>query len=155
MEDPAPARWRASPWLPAAAAYALALAARAWLLDAPVYGDEAAHFYVARHLGASPANLVPDLGVPQWLFWQRPLFSLLLWPGAALSFEGYRIWHILLSSLLAPLAMAVVAQAGGRRVPQWTAGVAAALLPGLVGWGVRVFPDSLMATLFLGAVWLH
>ncbi|HEX2065325.1 MAG TPA: hypothetical protein VHI93_00795, partial [Candidatus Thermoplasmatota archaeon] len=100
-------------------------------------------------------NLVPDLGVPQWLFWQRPLFSLLLWPGAAISFEGYRVWHILLSSLLAPLALAVVAQAGGRRVAQWATGVAVALLPGLVGWGVRVFPDSLMAVLFLCAVWLH
>jgi hypothetical protein len=149
---------RVRPWLPYVAAYALALAVRAWFLGTPVYGDEAAHFYVSRHLGMSPHAphvLYPETDATHWLFWQRPLFSLLLWPGAAVSFQGYRVWHALLSSLLAPLAMALVAQAGGDRWARAGVGVAVAVLPGIVGWGIRAFPDSLMAALFVAGVLLH
>lgn len=129
-------------------AYAAALVARLTLLDVHPYGDEAHHYYIAREFGATPANLVGG-GDLHWLFWWRPLFSLLLSPGAQLSFEGFRLGYILLTASLAPLAYLLVRSRG---LHIWAASFGALLVglhPFLVLWGVRAFPDELMAVFYV------
>ncbi|HUR63245.1 MAG TPA: hypothetical protein VM241_02070 [Candidatus Thermoplasmatota archaeon] len=145
----------AADWGLAVGAYAAALLVRALIVHAHPYTAEAAHFVLARDLWATnPAVAGLDGTHPEWgwLFWQRPLFSLLLWPGAAVSFTGYRVLHVLVASLLPALGALLLRHLG---VPRWLAGGAAAvaiLHPLFVPWNVLVLPDSLMAVLFLGAL---
>ncbi|MEA3202727.1 MAG: hypothetical protein QOI63_393 [Thermoplasmata archaeon] len=142
-------------WGLALGAYLAALLVRALLVDAHPYTAEAAHFVLARDLWhASPPVAGLDGTRPEWgwLFWQRPLFSLLLWPGAAISFTAYRVLHILVSSLLPALGVVLLRHLA---VPRWLAGAAAAVVclhPTLVTWNVLVLPDSLMAVLFLAGL---
>jgi hypothetical protein len=145
----APGRW--TPWLPLAGLYVAALAVRSLLVGAQPNGDEAAHYYVARTFGGYPAGLEPAM--PEFtraLFWQRPLFSLLLAP-FAWSFGAYQAAHAALASLLPVLAVLLARRAGAGRLA-WAAGLLLAFHPTLVLWGVRVFPDSLMAVLALGGI---
>lgn len=134
--------------------YAVALAARLALVGVRPYGDEAHHYYIARHFGDGPHNIHGMLD-NHWLFWWRPLFSLLLSPGAQFGFTGFRVGYILLSAALAPLLMAWLRARGVRTPASVAAGAVAALHPFLLVWGVRAFPDELMATLFVGglALW--
>jgi 4-amino-4-deoxy-L-arabinose transferase-like glycosyltransferase len=87
-----------------------------------------------------------------WQFWQRPLFSLLLTPGAIISFDAYRLEHLLLASLLAPLAVVLLRDVGTRRVPSHAAGLIVALHPVFVNWGTYGMPDSLMVLWFGSAI---
>lgn len=147
---------RSLPW-PAVLAglYAVAVAARLALLDGPLFGDESAHYAVARGWGRDPSNVSPEYGLNEALWWQRPLFSLLLAPGAAAGLLAYRIEHALLAALL-PVAVAeVVRKAGARPLLAAGAGLAVALHPTFVLWGARAFPDSLMAVLALLALRAH
>lgn len=150
-----------SPWRTdaavAAALAAVAFAARWRLAAAPVYGDEAAHFAMARRLGASGSIRFFDGG--SWslvhLVAGRPLFALLHVPGAWFGFEGFRALGIAFSSLL-PAAVFVLARRLGAR--PWVAagaGLAVALHPSFVAWGARVFPDSLMALLAVAGLAAH
>ncbi|MEK6985001.1 MAG: hypothetical protein AABX89_01290 [Candidatus Thermoplasmatota archaeon] len=142
---------RAQHWrtvAPLLALYAVALAIRLWVAGGQPYGDEAAHYYVARHLGAGPTNVFPPQEM-EFLFWQRPFFSLLLWPGAQFGFEAYRLQGHLVSALL-PVLVALLVRSGGGRVG-WSiaTGLVAAAWPPVVLWSVRVFPDPLLAALVL------
>jgi hypothetical protein len=147
-----------APWLRAHAAelalFALAWALRLVPLGSDPYGDEAAHYYVARHFGAAPANITPPEDIA-YLFWQRPLFSLLLGPGAQVSFAAYRILHAAVAALLPVLVAGLLGRLGVRRPLACGAGLAVAVTPTFVLWGSRAFPDSLMAALALAGIWAY
>ncbi len=149
-------RARLRPWIAPVALYAAAFLARAFFLGSAPYGDEAHHYFIARGFGTPPPNLLEGQDT-HWLFWWRPLFSLLLAAGAHISFTAFRLDYILLSSLLAPGLYLWVRARGGGRWAGGAAGLVAALHPFFVIWGVRAFPDELMAALFvLGLVaWEH
>lgn len=154
--SPAGRVWRRWAWPAAlAAVWALAAALRLALLDGPLYGDESAHYAVARGWGDDPDNVTPAYALNEALWWQRPLFSVLLWPGAALGLAAYRVEHALLAALLPVLAAEVARKAGAGPVLALGAGLALAVHPDLVLWGSRVFPDSIMAALVLGGIRAH
>lgn len=138
------------------ALWAFAFAVRWPLHDAHPYTAEAAHYVVARRLWLETpagANLYNDLqGDLSFLFWQRPLFSLLLAPGAWVSFGAYRALHIGVSSLVPVLAVALLRSLGVRPWLAWPVGAVLAVHPMIVPWGVLVLPDSLMATLVLAGL---
>ncbi len=133
------------------ALYAAALAARLWLLDARPYGDEAHHYFVAREFGALPPTLVDGQPI-RWLFWWRLMFSVLLVPGAQVSFTAFRVDYMLLTSLLPLVVWWWLRARGVRPVAAAGAGLVAALHPFFVVWGVRAFPDELMAVGYVGAL---
>jgi hypothetical protein len=137
------------------ALFLTAAAVRVALAGLPPYGDEAAHYFVSRHLGQVPANVQPPADVTDWLFWQRPAFSLLLWPGAQFGFEGYRVWNGLLVALLPVLVFTLARQAGAGRSSAAVVGAIAVVHPSVVLWSVRVFPDALMASIVLCGLGLH
>lgn len=133
------------------------------MLRSPLYGDEAAYYYLASTFGGSPTN-VHNVNIEGWLapyfvtmdldgvFWQRPLFPLLLAPGALISVEAFRIVHIAYASLLAPTAYVLL-----RRVQPlpWIAigvGLTTAFNPTLASWGAVAFPDTLMTVALAIAV---
>lgn len=122
-----------------------------WNLNAPLYGDEAIHYYVAKHLWAHPTNVFPEFTYSSALFYQRPMFSILLHPGTWFGVEGYRVWHILLGATSVPLAWFLVRPKG----LLWAtlAALGLTVQPIMVLWGVITFPDALMTSLILGA-WL-
>src|SRR5687767_12838000 len=71
-----------------------------------LFGDEAWHYFASRHFG-QPQGAITEIGASQperlgRLVWWRPLFVLALAPAAALSFEAWRLLHLLLVSALAP-----------------------------------------------------
>jgi hypothetical protein len=135
----------------------LALALRASLLRAVPYGDEAAHFTEARSLGLFDLHVAwmgPD--VPFGLLplvAGRPMFALLHAPGALAGFTGFRALGILYAALLPAVLYGLLRSLGCRRALAGAAGAAVAVLPVFVVWGSRVFPDSLMALLFLAGLW--
>lgn len=135
--------------------FAAAAALRLWLVGSPLYGDEAAHYHIARHLGAAPANVHHADLLPSHLFPARPAFFLLLSPGAQFGFTGFRIEAALLSSLLPVLAWALLRQMGARPAVAASAGAVVALHPWMAVWGTRGFPDSLMAVFLLAGLLAH
>jgi hypothetical protein len=137
------------------ALFALAAALRLAFLEGPFFGEEAIHYAVARHWGADPANVFPPYSLNQALWWQRPVFSLLLAPGAAAGLVAYRVEHALVASLLPPLAVLVARKAGVRPWLAYGAGVAIAAHPAFVLWGARAFPDTAMAVFVLGGLLAH
>jgi hypothetical protein len=137
--------------------WASAFALRLTLLRAHPYGDEAAHFYIARHLATPPDNIhyvypdFPFLFMPvESVFAQRPVFFLLLAPGALLGFEGFRVLHMALASLLPSVGVLLAQSWGARRWLAYAAGVALVIHPVFVTFGALVFSDTL-ATLLLAA----
>lgn len=143
--------WVRADWLVPLALYALAVALRLMLVDVRPYGDEAHHYYIAREFGATPANLLGGSDT-RWLFWWRPLFSILLLPGAQVSFKGFRVGYVLLVSALAPALWWWLRARGVRPVASAAAGAVLAAHPYFVLWGVRAFPDELMATAFVAGL---
>lgn len=138
-------------WLVPLALYAVAVGLRLLLLDVRPFGDEAHHYFIAREFGQPPANLV-EASDTRWLFWWRPLFSILLVPGAMVSFTAFRLGHIVLASLAAPAMWWWLRGRGVRPVASAAAGAVLAAHPYFVLWGVRAFPDGLMAAAFLGGL---
>jgi hypothetical protein len=146
--------WRRG-WTVPALLFAAGAALRLWLAGSPIYGDEAAHYYIARHLGATAANVAHADQLPGQLFAARPAFFLLLAPGAQFGFTGFRVEHALLSALLPVLAWALLRQLGARPLAAASAGAILAFHPWMVAWGSRVFPDSLMAVFALAGLLAH
>lgn len=153
MERPWRGNWRA--WAVPALLFVAAAALRLWLVGMPLYGDEAAHYYVARHLGTPPPNVYHADLLPTQLLAARPAFFLLLAPGAQLGFIAFRVENALLGAAIPVLAWALLRQLGARQGVAATAGALLALHPWMAVWGVRVFPDSLMAALVLAGLLLH
>ncbi|MEK6975988.1 MAG: hypothetical protein AABY18_06570 [Candidatus Thermoplasmatota archaeon] len=145
---------RVPAWVAPASLYLVAVAARLSLAWTRPFGDEAHHYYIARHFGHGPTNVLGMLD-NEWLFWWRPLFSLLLSPGAQFGFTGFRVGYVLLAAVLAPALWSWLRGRGVSPVASATAGGLAALHPFLVVWGVRAFPDGLMVAVFVAglAVW--
>lgn len=137
-----------APWVTPLGLFAIAAAARLAFLMARPYGDEAHHYYIARHFGDGPHNIL-QMADNHWLFWWRPMFSLLLSPGAQFGFTGFRIGYMLLAAGLAPALWWWLRGRGVSQTASTMAGVVAALHPFLLLWGVRAFPDGLMATLYV------
>jgi hypothetical protein len=141
----------------AAVLAALAFAARWPLLGAPVYGDEAVHYAMARRLGGSGGISFFEGG--PWtlahLVAGRPLFALLHAPGAWFGFEGFRVLGAAFSALLPAAAYVLARRLGARPWLAAGAGAAVALHPSLVVWGARVFPDSLMAVFVVAGLAAH
>lgn len=138
-------------WVAPLVLYLVALGVRLLLLHVRPYGDEAHHYFIARENGAPPPNLV-DAADTHWLFWWRPLFSILLKPGAAVSFTGFRVGYMLQASLVAPALWMWLRARGVRHVAAACAGAVVAVHPYFVLWGVRAFPDELMAAYFVLAL---
>ncbi len=138
--------------------YLVALAAHAYVASAAPYGDEAFHYAAATRLWESGSNaylFYSDEPLDfNLLFWQRPVFFLLLAPAAAISFEAFRNFHAVLVSTLPVVIVGLARQFGVGRVLAGSVGIAAALNPSLIVWTTRVFPDGLAATLALTAVFL-
>lgn len=141
----------------AAVLWVAAVITRWRIIDAGAIWDEPAHFLLARGLWTAEPGWRSihevDLSV-NWMFWQRPMFSLLLWPGAAISFEAYRGLHILIASLAPALTWLLLRRFG---VEAWLALPAALVLvlhPMFVIWGMYVLPDSLMLVLTLAGLHL-
>jgi hypothetical protein len=133
----------------AAAAFAL----RSPLLDDAPYGDESGHYMMARTLGVFGDDL-PVVGTGATLELSRlvvarPVFALAFAPFAWLGFAGFRFAGVAAAALVAPALFAAVRSWGGQRAVAAVAGGVYALHPYLVAWQSKVFPDSLMALLFL------
>lgn len=144
-------RGRVPGWVAPLALYAAALAVRLVFLDTRPYGDETHHFYIARGFGAPPDNvyLQPDT---RWLFWWRPMFSFLLSAGAQFGFTGFRLGYMLLVAGLAPAVWWWLRGRGVRQPFALGAGLLVVGHPVLVLWGIRAFPDELMATFYVLAL---
>lgn len=140
----------------AGALFLLAFAARLALLHAAPYGDEAAHYTEARSLGGNLNVFWMGPDVPFTLgalVAGRPLFALLHAPGTWLGFEGFRTLGLSYAALLAPVLYGLLRSLRCHLAIAASAGAAVALLPAFVVWGSRVFPDSLMALLFVAGLW--
>lgn len=135
-------------WVAPAGLFALAAAVRLAFVGTRPYGDEAHHYFVARFFGEGPANLYPP-AEHEWLFWWRPLFSLLLSPGAQFGFTGFRVGYMLLAAGIAPVVWWWLRGRGVSRTASILAGIVAALHPFLLVWGVRAFPDGLMVVFYV------
>lgn len=133
----------------------LALALRLALLKAAPYGDEAGHYAISRTLGVWGDNIDVIGGKPldlsPWVA-GRPAFALLYAPGAWLGFTAFRLEGIVVASLLPALGYAWLRNNEASRATASAAGLVLAVHPAMVVWGARVFPDSLMAALFLGGL---
>jgi hypothetical protein len=142
-----------SDWVALAVVYAVAVAVRWSIVESHPYTAEAAHYVVAQRLWMPIPGGITSYNDWQvdfsFLFWQRPMFSLLLAPGAWMGFTAYRVEHLALSCLLPVLSVVLLRTLGTRRWLAWPAGVVLAVHPILVPWGVLVLPDSLMAVLCL------
>lgn len=122
-----------------------------------VFGDEAWHYFAARYFGEPQGTILP-LGGSQpeslgRLVWWRPLFVLILAPGAAISFDAWRLLHLLIVSLLPPLAFRLARAAGTGRIAAATAGLVVLLHPVIHRWSGIVFADALMTTAFAFGLW--
>lgn len=137
-----------APWVTPAVLYAVAAAVRLAFAKTRAYGDEAHHYYIARHFGDGPHNIL-NMADNQWLFWWRPLFSLLLSPGAQFGFDGFRVGYMLMAAGIAPVVWWWLRGRGVSQGASVAAGVVAALHPFLLLWGVRAFPDGLMAVWYV------
>jgi hypothetical protein len=148
--------WRPD-WPAILVLYGAALALRLALWDVPLYGDEAWHYHAARLFGQDAHNvhlMEQEAGFDMSLmFWWRPLFEILLAPGAWMGFGAYRIEHIVLASCLAPLGYLLLRDRGVRAWPAVAAGVVLAVHPLFVRWGVIVFPDGLLTMWVVAAAW--
>jgi hypothetical protein len=149
-----PGRWRDA--AAACGLAAVALVPRLALLRATPYGDESAHYAMARTLGFLDRSILwigPEVPFQLYaLTLGRPGFALLHFPAALHGFEAFRAFGILVAAALAPLSYALVRAHGGRWPAATVAGAAVALLPAFVVWGGRVFPDSGMALFALGGL---
>lgn len=136
-----------------------ALAVRLPLLHAAPYGDEAAHYAMARNLGFLDRTVhYPGLRDPLQLYpltLGRPLFALLYAPASWFGFTAFRLLGMLVSCTVAVLVYALARRLGGGRCLAGLAGAVAALHPVLVVWGSRVFPDAAMTAFVLAALLAH
>jgi hypothetical protein len=139
------------PWA-LAGLYAVALGCRLAFLQGPLLGEEAAFYSVARHWGADPTNVFPPYQLNEALWWQRPVASIAMAPGAAFGVTGLRLEHALVASLI-PVFVAVAARRAGTRPGlAVAAGLALALFPALVLWGARASPGPWSAVLALAGL---
>lgn len=132
----------------------LSFGVRVSMLGSDPYGDEAVHFHIARSFGLDNPRVVNE-GAKTYLFVQRPLFSLLMWPGAILGFAAYRVWHMLFASALVVVVFGMLREQRVRPVLAAGAGLILTLHPTFVLWGLRVFPDTLMTLMLVLAVRAH
>lgn len=144
-------------WALLGALYLVAFAFRWLLQDAQPYTAEATHFFVARDLWDSTSNiryLGPNSAYEDysWFFWQRPFLSLAFWPAAQVSFDAYRLQHIVVAATVPPLGAWLLLSLGVQRA--WAIPAAALLSfhPLLLPWGVLVLPDTTVLALTLGAL---
>jgi hypothetical protein len=155
--QPGPGRWERIDWLLAALLGLLAAALRWPFLGAPAYGDEAMHFYMAKHLLATPTNFSDVFGQtwfhPSWIVYQRPLYYLLFHPAALLSFHAFRLQNLAAGALLPALAYGLLRAWGVRRPFAAGLGAACAALPYLVVWGTFGLMDTTMTDFLLAALW--
>lgn len=140
-----------------AALYAIALALRLTAWRSPIDGDEAWHFYAARHLFSSPDNVIGfpgdrvlDVGS---LFLWRPLFEAGLAPAAFISFDAWRLACIALTALTPCLAAATLLRLKSQPILAYGAGVALLVLPIFFRWGTVVFPDGPLTVAVAAALW--
>jgi len=151
------ARW----WRPdareALLVYLVGLSARLPAWHGTLFGDEAWHFYGARHLGRAAANVHPmlrdDVAPLAHLVWWRPLFELSLAPAAWISFDAWRLAHILVTATLPLFAWLILRDLGVRRVYAYAAAAVVAFEGLFVSWSAIVFPDSLLTTAFAAGLW--
>lgn len=127
--------------------------------QSPLFGDEAWHYYVARHLGQDPGHIHTMLDAEgvriRHLFLWRPVFELLLLPAALVSFDAWRLAHLFLTSSLVPLTYFILRERGVR-APIALAGAAAVLLsPVFHTWSIIVFPDGLLTTAIAAALFFE
>jgi hypothetical protein len=135
---------RAALW--PAALLGLAFMLRLGAIGGSPAGDEAVHYFSARTFGQTPPN-VHGVWDSRFLFWQRPVFSLMLAPFAQWGFDVYRVAHAVLAATLSPLTMRVLQAHRIRTSIAAGAGAIVAVHPIFVTWGSRVFPDTLMTVL--------
>jgi hypothetical protein len=136
--------------------FALALGIRLSLLKAAPYGDETAHYTMARTLGFLDSSVYwidADAAFRLYpLVVSRPVFALALSPGAAFGFEAFRFLGITYAALLPVLVYALARKLQSRMPAAFLAGLVIAVHPTFTVWGSRIFPDTLMAGLVLGAL---
>ncbi|HEX9816844.1 MAG TPA: hypothetical protein VGB18_07680 [Candidatus Thermoplasmatota archaeon] len=143
------------PWL--LGLYTLALALRWYLIPSGIYGDEAWHYHVSRTWGAPVENVhildLDDVTDGRALFLWRLGFFIPLTPGALISFDAFRALFSAYAALLSPLVFVILRELFVRRYLAAPAGLAVAISPYFVTWGERVFPDALLGTFLLAALW--
>jgi hypothetical protein len=135
--------------------WALAFALRASLASTVDILGEGAHFLVARALWTVQSGVTTVDGQPwsfAWLWWQRPLFYTMLWPGAALSFTAMRVWHGALTSLVPLLLFVLLRRFGVARPIAFLAAGVTVAHPLFVVWGNRLLFDSLMLVWLLAGL---
>ncbi len=143
-------------WAFLVALYGMAVAVRLPFAGVPPYGDEGMHFFLARE-GTGLPTTISDLegGTwlhPAWLFWERPLFAVLLHPFAEQGFHAFRIGHILVSSLLPVAAWTLLRSYRSHWATAALASLVCVILPNLVVWGALAVMDELMAILLAFAL---
>lgn len=140
----------------ASSIFAIALLIRLLAVNAAPYGDEAVHYSIARtmgfgetgiHLFGSGASFKLYL-----LMMSRPVFFLLYWPFAAISFVAFKVWTSLLSSLVAVLVYVLARRLAANPFLAAAAGLGFAVNPAMVIWGSRAFPDTAMTGLVFVAL---
>lgn len=143
-------------WPIMVALYGAALAARWPLVDVSPYGDEPLHYWVASHFQAHPR--ITDIFGNSWvhpdhIFWQRPAFYVGYHAFALAGFEGLRVGHILVASLLPPVVYGLLRSHGVTRPFASAGGLVTAVFPLLVAWGALAVMDSTMTLLFVCGLW--
>lgn len=138
--------------------YLVALSVHAHAVVHAPYGDEAFHYAAATRLWQPDSNVHVFYASESLdfnlLFWQRPVFFLLLAPAAAISFDAFQMFHTLLVSALPVVIVGLARSLGVARLSAGAVGLSAGIHPLLVVWTTRMFPDGLAATFALTALLL-
>lgn len=145
-------------WIPLALTYALAVVVRLSMWRSAPYGDEGMFFSVARRFWGPPERFDDIYNDPihpydPFLFFHRPFFHVLLSLPAHVSFDSYRLAHLLITSLLPVLCILILREARVRPLLAYPVATVIALHQAFVFWGVIAWPDSLMTTALAAAVW--
>lgn len=138
--------------------YVAAVAARLSIWQSPVYGDESYMFMTTRTLGGHFPNIhelaKPDSGshLEGW-FWERPMTHWPLWVGSQFGFEGWRLNHLLITSLTPVFACLILRDFGVRRLIAYPAAAIFVSHPFFVSYGTLVFHDGLGVVFVAAAFW--
>ncbi|HUR62283.1 MAG TPA: hypothetical protein VM286_07985 [Candidatus Thermoplasmatota archaeon] len=139
--------------------YVAAVLARLPIWHSALYGDEGHAFLAGRTFGGMISNIhyldSADGATLGPLFWYRPLTHLPLAIGSHISFEAWRLNHLLLTSLAPSIMFGILRSLKVRRWLAVGAGIPFAFNPIFVTFGVVVFHDALGIVALGLALWAH
>lgn len=154
-------------WIAAATSFLLSLFLRyVAFWGVTPYGDEGGFYWFAAHPFQNPSN-IHDLYFDDWnvrnsvvdyrplpTFWYRPAHFLLLAPGAIVSFDGFRLVNLVITSLLPVVSLLWLRSEGVRPAFAVPAAFMVVLQPTVAAWSFYGLAEGLLATTFVTGLWL-